>query len=289
MIDLLRYKKYLPYRSVYPFIIVIGTGGTGGYLVQHIAQMMSTFNVQGQLLVADPDIVEEKNLKNQLFTKRDIGKKKANVLADRYRRAYQIPIRSYSEGYIEDVESLKNLFNLDYLGVGIHSYHTLYLPVIIGAVDNNFTRQVIHQFFESTSRCLYIDVGNESATVPSDYPERRKEEWTQQERQAYDESGWIGQVICGLKFDGETILPPVGEVFPDVLADKDDIAPSQISCSDLTASDPQRVLTNKMASMSVLPYLNSFMEEGVLYHSITFFNAQKGYINSQEIPNKREE
>mgnify|MGYP001321716543 FL=1 len=283
MIDLLELRNYGSYDRIYPFIVQIGTGGTGGYLVQNIAQMMATFDVKGQYLIADPDIIEKKNLQNQLFTEDDVGKKKADVLANRYRRAYDIPIRSYNNTYIEDVETLKSLFNLDYLGYSINGYQTLYLPVIIGAVDNNFTRKVLHQFFIESGRCLYIDVGNESAEVPGDYPTRNMTEWSEGEKNIYQESGWRGQVVCGLKVHGKTILPPVGSVFPDILADKDEIAPSQISCSDITATDPQRILTNKMAAMSVLPYLNSLFEEGKIYHSMTFFHAKKGYIQSQEI------
>ncbi|WP_331281027.1 hypothetical protein [Brevibacillus thermoruber] len=45
--------------------------------------MMNIFKVQGFYLVADPDTVEQKNLANQLFIPKDVGQKKAAVLANR--------------------------------------------------------------------------------------------------------------------------------------------------------------------------------------------------------------
>nr|WP_231558727.1 hypothetical protein [Brevibacillus thermoruber] len=44
---------------------------------------MNIFKVQGFYLVADPDTVEQKNLANQLFIPKDVGQKKAAVLANR--------------------------------------------------------------------------------------------------------------------------------------------------------------------------------------------------------------
>ncbi|MDC3424286.1 ThiF family adenylyltransferase [Aquibacillus sp. 3ASR75-11] len=281
-IDLLKPDFGTTRKQLYPFIIQIGVGGTGGPLVQHIAQMLSIFKQRGHYLIADPDLVEAKNLKNQLFVERDIGQKKADVLARRYRAAYNIGISSFSESYIEDVSSLKGLFNTDYQQIG-YSREVLYLPVIIGCVDNNYSRQIFHQFFEEAGRVLYIDVGNESVNVPNDFPNRPMKDWEDKEKEAYQNSGWSGQIVCGLKLNGETLLSPTGEVFPDILEDKDEIAPSQIACSELVASDPQRLLTNRMAAMGVSTYLNQLFENGTISNHITFFHAKKGYMKSQPV------
>ncbi|MCM3443599.1 MULTISPECIES: ThiF family adenylyltransferase [Metabacillus] len=277
MINLLENQKKL-----FPFIVQIGTGATGSNVVSHVAQLFSIFNISGQYVIVDPDIIESRNLLNQLFLENEVGKKKADVLARRYRAAYQVDIASYSKDYIEDVDSLKNLFNTDYLQIG-YSYDTLYLPIIIGCVDNNYTRQVMHRFFESSSRCLLLDVGNESVQAPSHYPSRPKDQWTEEELNTFNNTGWSGQVVCGLKMNGQTILKPVAEMFPDILEDKDEIAPSQVACSNIIASEPQRLIVNKMAALAVTNYINELFESGVISNHMTFFHAKKGYMRSNAI------
>ncbi|NRD81049.1 ThiF family adenylyltransferase [Bacillus sp. BRMEA1] len=271
-------------RKIFPFIVQVGTGATGSNVVSHIAQLLSIFQIRGQYLIADPDIVEPHNLLNQLFLEGEVGKKKADVLARRYRAAYQVDIASYSKDYIEDVESLMQLFNTDYLRIG-HSYDTLYLPIIIGCVDNNYSRQIMHQFFEKAGRCLYLDVGSEAAIVPADYPNRPKQEWTEEELDTFNSTGWSGQVVCGLKMDGQTILKAVAEMFPDILADKDEIAPSQVACSNIVAREPQRLIVNKMAALAVTTYINELFETGTISNHMTFFHAKKGYMRSNPAKN----
>ncbi|MFD1609788.1 ThiF family adenylyltransferase [Oceanobacillus luteolus] len=283
MINLLE-DKWRTRHGIFPYIVQLGTGATGSYTTQMVAQMMSIFKQDGFYLIADPDVIEEKNLKNQFFIKQDIGKKKADVLAKRYSAAYDLQIASYSEDYIEDYESLKMLFSNNHLKISDDvRYDVLFLPVIIGCVDNNYTRAVIHEFFERAGRCLYIDVGNSAASVPSDFGIRPMTEWTDDESKSYEESGWDGQVVCGLKLQGETILPPVAEVFPDILSDKDEIAPSQLACSNIVANDPQRLLTNRMAAMSVATYLNELFQSGTISNHMTFFHAKKAYMKSIEV------
>ncbi|WP_419893853.1 ThiF family adenylyltransferase [Oceanobacillus kimchii] len=279
MIELINKESY-GQKGLFPYIVQVGTGGTGGYVTQMISQMLSIFNINGHFMIADPDVIEEKNLKNQLFVKSDIGKKKANVLAKRYSAAYNIPISSYSENYVEDLEVLKNLFYNNHLP-NIGGY--LFIPVIIGCVDNNYTRRVLHQFFEWTNKCIYLDVGNDSAKVPFDYGQRPMQEWSEKEKKEYDESGWDGQVVCGVKLSNKTILPPIAEVFPDILKDDDEIAPSQVACSNIVATDPQRLLTNRMAAMSVATYLNEIFQSATISNRMTFFHAKKGYMKSIEV------
>ncbi|PGT82202.1 ThiF family adenylyltransferase [Bacillus sp. AFS040349] len=282
IIDLLEKSYSDKRRKLYPYIVVVGTGGTGGYVVQHVAQMMSIFNMRGHFLITDPDVIEKKNLSNQLFVESDIGKKKADVLARRYRTAYNISISSFSDAYIEDVGMLKSLFNTDYQAIG-YSNEVLYLPIIIGCVDNAYTRKVMNDFFHKVGRCLYIDVGNASTEVPKDFRDRPMEKWTDKEKELYAESGWNGQVVCGLKLDGKTILPAPAEVLPDLIDDEGEVAPSQMACSDLMASFPQRLLTNRMAAMAVTTYLNEIFESGTISKQMTFFNAKECFMKSQSI------
>ncbi len=276
-------------NRIYPYIIQLGTGGTGGYLVQHIAQLLGTSKSRASFVIVDPDVIETKNLGNQLFLKEEVGLKKADVLANRYSAAYGIDIGSYSDSFIETVEQLKSLFSTEYLRMD-NSYRdrSLFLPIIIGCVDNHFTRQLMHEFFKVTKPCIYIDAGNEATTVPSDWQTRPKSDWTAEELKAFNDSGWSGQVVVGAKLRTFS-QQPVADVFPDILLEKDSVRPSELSCTELSASEPQRLIVNKFAAMIILNALTQIIEEQTISSHITFFHAKKGYMRSTPVQQKEEE
>lgn len=287
MVDLLKAAQtdYSPRKSIYPFIVQIGTGGTGGYLVQHIAQLLGTSKSSATYVIADPDGIEEKNLGNQLFLPSEVGLKKADVLAERYSYAYNLDIRSYSEGYIETVEDIKNLFNADYVRKG--GYYVQLMPIIIGCVDNNYTRKVINEFFKDHP-CIYIDAGNEATVVPADWQRRPKEEWTEEELKAFKDSGWSGQVVTGINLNLHK-QQSVTEMFPDILEDEDSLKPSALSCTELTASEPQRLIVNKFAALAILNVLTEIVEEYSVSSHVIMFHAKKGYMRSTEAKKTRKE
>ncbi|MFL0584293.1 thiamine biosynthesis protein ThiF [Solibacillus silvestris] len=263
----------MTYKKPY-YIVQIGAGGNGAAITQLIGQILGTQSPNSVYIIADPDIVEEKNLKNQLFTKFDVGEYKATVLADRYATAYQMDYRSYTDGYVESVEGLANLFK---------STSIAYTPVLIGAVDNNFSRKIMHQYFNQVKELLYIDVGNESVSIPSkpDY------QWTKEERELYNTSGYTGQVVAGWKQNNRVTYPPVAEVFPNILLDTDDVAPSTLSCTELSASEPQRFITNRFAATAVCNVFQDFLlTQGITSH-IVHFHAKKCYMRG--VPYKIEE
>lgn len=75
-------------------VLIIGGGGTGGRLVPLLAQFLTTCKwiPNPEITIVDDDTVEEKNLLRQNFIAQDVGKPKAQVLAQRYSRAFNIPI-----------------------------------------------------------------------------------------------------------------------------------------------------------------------------------------------------
>ncbi|AJI08483.1 ThiF family adenylyltransferase [Bacillus cereus group sp. MYBK59-1] len=270
-------------KKIVPHIVLVGAGGNGGLILQHIAQMMSIFQLDGEIVVADPDTVEEKNLGNQLFIRPDIGKYKAEVLARRYKAGYNVPISSFMSQYIEDIETMQQLFGNKYdLLKKQHKDDYLYLPIVIGAVDNMFSREVFHQFFHQSDNLLYIDVGNTAVTVPDNWREVNKRHWTPQQIADYKNSGYNGQAVCGVKLNGEVILSPLGDLFPDAFTKKE-TAPSQLSCSELAASEPQRVITNKFAAMTVAQFVNELFDEGTVSNHYIIFQAQKAFMKAAPI------
>lgn len=85
-------------------IMIIGCGGTGSRLVPLLAQFVKTcaWVPDPEMILIDDDIVEEKNLFRQNFIAPDVGRPKAEVLANRYARAFNMNIDSMQmriEGY----------------------------------------------------------------------------------------------------------------------------------------------------------------------------------------------
>ena len=72
-------------------IIVLGAGGTGGYLIPHLYRIaFANEQRKYRIIICDGDIAEPKNLVRQNFLEQDIGRNKAAVLAERYAGAFGI-------------------------------------------------------------------------------------------------------------------------------------------------------------------------------------------------------
>jgi len=87
-------------------IVLVGTGGTGGYIVPQLYRLLYALDRPIRVILCDGDLVEEKNLGRQNFIEADLGKNKAMVLAERYSNAFGIET-SYIPQYVEDEEMLE--------------------------------------------------------------------------------------------------------------------------------------------------------------------------------------
>lgn len=68
-------------------ILIIGCGGIGGYVAREVNRLILNDQIDinnVDIVVADNDIVELKNIKYQNFTKADLFKNKAKVIGERY-------------------------------------------------------------------------------------------------------------------------------------------------------------------------------------------------------------
>ena len=69
-------------------IVIVGTGGTGSYLAQGLAKLVAGYRLQVEVLLVDPDQIEEKNCSRQNFHAYEIGQPKADALAFRLNQQY---------------------------------------------------------------------------------------------------------------------------------------------------------------------------------------------------------
>lgn len=180
-------------------IVLVGTGGTGGYIVPQLYRLLYALDRPIRVILCDGDLVEEKNLGRQNFIEADLGKNKAMVLAERYSNAFGIET-SYIPQYVEDEEMLEEL--LEPLQYPQNRYVTNQngeavrkviseIVILIGAVDNNRSRQVFHSVFQRAKELIYIDSGNSKAS---------------------------GQVICGVRRSGKTFYQPVASLYSTAIS-----------------------------------------------------------------------
>lgn len=55
-----------------------------------------------------------------------------------------------------------------------------------------------------------------------------------------------------------------------------------MSCNELSASEPQRIIVNKFAALAVANYINQIIDDYSISTHITMFHAKKGYLRSYE-------
>lgn len=272
------------------FVIVqIGAGGNGGYLVRDIAQMANLSKINLSYVVADPDIVESHNLENQLFLENDVGLRKVDSLIQRYAGNYDIDISCpeyFKTHYVQDANDIQKLFEhgLDRL----NNFDYQIVKILIGAVDNSFSRMIMHEFFTKESNLIWIDAGNDSVKFYNRdfYDENELAEFQEvvpnfKFNEENMKTGWQGQVVCGVKSYGEVLTNSYGEIFSQYLTKEDN--PAEISCSVVVARSPQRVLTNQTSAHYMKTILVPIFFEGCLIHSYFLFHARSGQVKAQQV------
>lgn len=264
------FSDYKPVDS----IVIIGCGGTGGYVIGHLARFLSAYSSVNKreihLTLVDGDIVEEKNLLRQNFISRDITKNKAITLGERYSGAFGIKINVLSED-IESVDKLNSLIKGS-------------TPLVVGCVDNNASRKILSDWINSSRNytgSFWLDCGNEERS---------------------------GQVVCGfhpgksktIKIKdsgpgqkGVFSLPTATEVYPDLLTNIGRFN-SELSCAERSVSAPQNIQTNITISTLALNYIQKLvLGEPLKNHAVDFsidnvFSTRLNtYENLMKVDNSR--
>lgn len=223
-------------------IVVIGAGGTGGYVIPHLYRIAYASGRPCRIIIADGDIVEQKNLIRQNFAECDIGENKAQVMAERYSEVFGIETE-YIPDFIENEQQLFELLRFESSGRNSNKP----ISILIGAVDNNRSRIMCNNVFKKLDDIIYIDSGNGEFT---------------------------GQVICGVKMSGRVISKPVASVYPDLLKDTEKF-PSELSCAERSVSAPQSIAANVFASSAVISMLYHLLIEGNLRNNRITFSSRK--------------
>ncbi|MBR0312859.1 MAG: ThiF family adenylyltransferase, partial [Oscillospiraceae bacterium] len=200
----------------------------------HLYRLLYSLDRPVRFIICDGDVVEKKNLVRQNFIPADLGENKAKVLAEWYSTVFGMETE-YVPDYIESEDRLKKLITPMEWRSGPFSERPVWDQVIlIGAVDNNRSRQLCHKVFYEARDLVYIDSGNGKHT---------------------------GQVVCGIRSGGRTFYRPVGKVYPDVLEQTDKF-PTELSCAEASLSSPQSITANVTAATVVVDMIYNILAQG---------------------------
>ena len=215
-------------------IVQLGAGGTGGHIAPHLYRLLYALGRPARYIICDGDKVEERNLLRQNFSPADRGENKARVLAERYSTVFGLEAE-YVPAFIEKLETLMELIQPNEWELGERAYKKAKeMVILLGAVDNNKSRQLCHQAFYQSRDLVYIDSGN---------------------------GEFSGQVVCGVRRNGHTFFKPIGGVQPEMLRDTDKF-PSELSCTEASVSAPQSMAANITAATAVVDMVYNILAHG---------------------------
>lgn len=96
---------------IFQDIILVGAGGTGSRVVAPLIQTIkqSARQINPQLVIVDGDVFEENNLTRQNCIRRDMGRNKAVVMAERYGAALDFPVVAHPNYITKDTQLSRDL------------------------------------------------------------------------------------------------------------------------------------------------------------------------------------
>ncbi len=226
-------------------IFIIGVGGTGSNLISPLARLINFSNKEDKIIIVDGDVYETKNQKNQNIGVKQIGMAKSKAMSDLVSSKYKNVDISYIDEYITNKEMIISALD-----------DNNYINIIVGCVDNNSTRKILHDVFYSNkvNNLIYIDSGNGT-----------------EERE--------GQIIIGYKINGSIKYRPVGDYIPDILEDNDTVEKAT-SCAATANEKPQNIATNFMAASILFNVLNNILSFEQITNNKIFFNCESCSVES---------
>lgn len=232
-------------------VTIVGVGGTGTSIARIVARiiydMQRSRKHAPQIMLIDPDCVEEKNIGRQaLFAPSDIGKFKAEVVGRRLNFALGLDIAWISE----PVDAVRHF---DRYGGNL----------VISCVDNHEARQEIHRI-----NGILIGSGNHTDSGQVCIGN-------------CDDPDLMRRFIDG--HDGKyPYLPKEGLLFPELLQPEtlDERPMPEVSCAELVEEGSQHLLVNDMMATVVGQYVYRLLHRQPIHSFLT-------YVSIGEMPASR--
>ncbi len=277
-LSFLNAKLVLPldYQTVQFWLV--GAGGTGSFMAMNLARLafeLKTLGKKANIVIVDPDRVEEGNIPRSNFCFAEIGMNKAETLAGRVSRAWGIEVGFVKEGFRPGLLQSKND---DW---NVQSSNSNKLTILVGCVDNHLARQQIHEalkfygersYDSSSPRVWWIDGGNGRDT---------------------------GQVLIGNKFNEKEIceaarnssilslLPAPSLQHPDLLREGERKVRSSlpqtndaITCGERIRLGEQSLNVNQRVAVEMSEILSELLLTQNLKRFATYFDLESGTSRS---------
>ena len=227
-------KTYIP--QTIRTILVIGCGGTGSYLVQGLAKMIHGYNLDFDVKLIDPDIVEEKNISRQNFDPCDVGWTKAESLSFRMSERYGV-------GFKAIVDKCEN----------VRMPHGNFL--VVTCVDRIAPRKV----FKDVP--MWLDLGNGESQGQAIFGTTSNTKNMQEVQKTWDKSPFVSDLPNAFLKVGMSIL-------------KDKKTKRRVSCAEMAFSE-QGCFVNEESAQAGLNILHQILVCGEVSIPATYFDFRK--------------
>lgn len=224
-------------------ITIVGVGGTGTQVARMVGRIM--YDMQRsrqytpQLVLIDPDTIEEKNVGRQLFSPSLLGRNKAECVGKMLNLALGLDVR-WIPDHVDPVRHFER-----------HGSN-----LVISCVDNHQARQAIHQV-----KGVIVGAGNHENSGQVCIGN-------------CDDPDLMRRFLDGR--EGKyPYLPKEGLLFPELLEPEQDHPTPlpQISCAELVATGDQSLLINDFIASVVGQYIYKLLHRQPIRSFLTYVSA----------------
>lgn len=263
-----RAARVLPKEFSKLKIYLVGVGGTGSFAAMNIARLAFEMRKVGKavdMTVIDPDIVERGNIPRSNFCAAEIGRFKAQTIAERITLAWGLEVAYANEklAYEKHIKPDRNGHKE--------------LTVLIGCVDNHQARREIHRALSEANRynshnapeCWWVDGGN---------------------------GKFSGQVLIGSEvkseklvnhFSSSTIckkLPAPSLIHPELLENQEipsrRVSEERLSCAERIRRGEQSLNINSRVAVEIGEMLTELLLTNSLRRFASYFDLESGTSRS---------
>jgi len=135
----------MPVRAV-DRVVLIGCGGTGAYLAEHLVRMIAGYGLKLEIVLVDGDRVATGNLARQQFFPWELGANKAEALALRLAAQMGVPVHHVASPFTADTHG-----------------GSLQGGLVVTATDTLASRRQVARL-GGGRYALWLDVGNSRST-----------------------------------------------------------------------------------------------------------------------------
>ena len=231
-------------------VIIVGCGGTGSILAEHICRMIKGYQLDTKIMLADGDTVEQANITRQNFAPHEIGAYKAEALALRLSGQFGMEVQAHPQ----------------YVGSADLQYGMRGNELLISCTDTLISRKQIAQGM--CERTLWLDAGNELHHGQAVIGTTRKKLALQAVYRDYDKKPFVAD------------LPNIAAVNPGVMRARR--TASKAGC----AAQPfalQGFGVNAMSALAAATIAKQVLVDKKVSMAAIYFNVSEGRMISRDI------